>query len=100
MEATLRRDTPNPKERPLVRKASPETIAAHAAALRHPRVANLAVRDVFVGALRLYRREPFRVSVSAVVLLAPGLIMGVGSGAYIDRIQEETLERSHRRCPW
>ena len=30
-------------------------------------------------------------SVSALVLLAPGLVMGVGTGAYIDRIQEETL---------
>ena len=40
--------------------------------------------------MHLYRREPVRVSGAALVLLAPGLIMGVGSGAFIDRIQDET----------
>ena len=67
-----------------------EAIAAHEAALRHPHVANLSVRAVFAGAAHLYRREPVRVSGAALVLLGPGLIMGVGSGAFIDRIQDET----------
>jgi hypothetical protein len=66
-------------------------IAAQEAAMRHPHVANLAVRDVFAGAWHLYRSEPVRVSISALVLLAPGLVMGVGTGAFIDRIQDESL---------
>jgi hypothetical protein len=73
------------------RHVSPATVAAHRAAERHPRVANLKVRSVFEGALHLYRREPIRVSVSALILLTPGLLMGVGSGAWLDRINDDTL---------
>ena len=97
VQATLRRRRPDTrrrrtrKEPPLARHPSPEAIAAQEAAMRHPHVADLAVRDVFVGAWGLYRREPVRVSVSALVLLAPGLVMGVGTGAFIDRIQDDTL---------
>lgn len=61
-----------------------------AAADRHPLIANLKSRDVFANAFDLYRRQPARVLLSALVLLAPGLVLGIGSGIYLDRISEDT----------
>ena len=60
------------------------------AADRHPQIAKLEVRDVYARALRLYRREPARVGVSAVLLLGPGLLLGIGSGAFLDRLADDT----------
>ena len=68
----------------------PSRSAVRDAADRHPQIAQLQVRDVYARALRLYRREPFRVSVTAVLLLGPGLFLGIGSGAFADRLADDT----------
>ncbi len=67
------------------------TALALARAERHPHVADLNVRSIYAGALRLYKREPVRVSVAAMILLGPSLALGIGSGAYLDRIADDTL---------
>jgi hypothetical protein len=64
---------------------------AREAAERHPHVADLRVRSVYTGAFSLYRREPVRVAAAALVLLAPGLVMGIGTGAFFDRLSDDTL---------
>ena len=46
---------------------------------------------MYRGAWRLYRREPVRVWVAALVLLAPGLVLGVAAGMFLDRFTEDTV---------
>lgn len=67
------------------------TQAAHDAAARHPQIADLHAGSVYRGAWRLYRREPARVSVAALLLLGPGLVLGVGTGIFLDRVTEDTF---------
>jgi hypothetical protein len=77
-----------------VRRRTPSTDAtqaAHEAAARHPHVADLHARSVYRGAWRLYRREPLRVWAAALVLLGPGLVLGVGAGIFLDRFTEDTV---------
>ena len=74
------------------RTPSPDaTQAAHDAAARHPHVADLHARSVYRGAWRLYRREPLRVWAAALILLGPGLVLGVGAGIFLDRFTEDTV---------
>jgi hypothetical protein len=71
-------------------REAPSRADVRDAADRHPQIAKLEVRDVYARALRLYRREPIRVSVTAVLLLGPGLILGIGSGVFADRLADDT----------
>jgi hypothetical protein len=63
---------------------------AHAAAKRHPQIADLHARSIFGNALRLYRREPIRIAGTAFVLLGPAVLVGIGSGAIVDRFSNDT----------
>lgn len=63
---------------------------AHAAAERHPRIAGLHANSIFGNALSLYRQEPARIAVAALVLLGPSVLVGIGSGALVDRLNSET----------
>ena len=59
---------------------------------RHPHVANLHALDVFVAALRLYRREPARVAGAALALLLPPVALGIGSGRAVDALRDGPLQ--------
>jgi hypothetical protein len=59
---------------------------------RHPHVANLHVLDVYAAALRLYRQEPARVAGAALVLLAPPVALGIGSGRLLEAWRDGPLE--------
>lgn len=59
---------------------------------RHPHVANLHALDVFVAALRLYRREPARVAGAALALLLPPVALGIGSGRALDALRDGPLQ--------
>jgi len=54
------------------------------AADRHEHVPNLRARDVFVHALKMYRREPARVAGAALVLMVPPVVVGIGAGHLIE----------------
>jgi hypothetical protein len=64
---------------------------ALAAAERHPQIANLHARSIFGNALRLYRREPIRIASTALVLLGPAVLVGIGSGVIVDRFSNDTV---------
>jgi hypothetical protein len=64
---------------------------AHAAAEAHPRIAGLHARSIFGNALALYGREPVRVAGTALVLLGPSVIVGIGSGVLVDRFSNDTV---------
>jgi hypothetical protein len=70
---------------------TPERVRAHAAAERHPHIANLRAGSIFRGAVGLYRREPGRVATAALILLGPSVAVGIGSGAIVDRFADETV---------
>jgi hypothetical protein len=75
-----------------VRGASgPDHELAHAAAERHPRIAQLHARSIFGNALRLYRREPIRIAGTALVLLGPAVLVGIGSGVLVDRFSSGSV---------
>jgi hypothetical protein len=70
--------------------SGPEHELAHAAAKRHPRIAELHAKSIFGNALRLYRREPIRIAGTALVLLGPAVLVGIGSGVIVDRFTNDT----------
>ena len=50
----------------------------------HPAIARLHAWGVVRGALRLYREEPVRVAVSALVVLGPALLFSLLLGSVVD----------------
>jgi hypothetical protein len=52
-----------------------------AGAERHPNIANLAVRSIFLGAFRLYRLEPARVAGASLAILLPPVLLGEAAHA-------------------
>jgi hypothetical protein len=57
----------------------------------HPAIAHLHWWSVVRGALRLYREEPVRVAVSALVVLAPALLLGLLLGSVVDAGRDSWL---------
>jgi hypothetical protein len=56
----------------------------HADASLHPAIARLHAWGIVRGALRLYREEPIRVAVSALVVLGPALLLSLLLGTVVD----------------
>jgi hypothetical protein len=57
----------------------------------HPAIARLHWWSVVRGALRLYGEEPVRVAVSALVVLAPALLLGLLLGSVVDAGRDSWL---------
>jgi hypothetical protein len=70
----------------------PANIRAEDNAQRHPHIANMHVRSVFANAWRLYKLEPVRVSIAALIMLGPALVLGVGTDALVDHLTEDALD--------
>jgi hypothetical protein len=73
-------------------RSSTARARAEAAASLHPRIANPRVRSVFAHAWQLYTREPVRVSIAALIMLGPALVLGVGTDAFVDQLTEDALD--------